>query len=266
MNKLILTGSSRCGTTVTRNILNSHPEIYMTNELRVFFDKNASFKVKGLCLYADDPKEYFEALYHKVKRGEGLKYHRIPKNFNFDKFVLKCLKNLKKDTLENRIDAVFKTLTMGKEYTYVGDKGVTPAVLSRLNEEDINYKLIIIYRDGRDATASGIRSKRNLKPPWSANASENADHWARNYKRWFDILDQINNSKYILIKFEDYVNEPAKNFDLISNFLDLDISEFNRSMINANRAHIGYYDKWCPDWEETFSEESKHMLRRLGYI
>ena len=70
----------------------------------------------------------------------------------------------------------------------------------------------------------------------------------------------------MLIRFEDYILEPDKNFELIGELLGIDPNEFDKTMFNKDEAHVGYYAQWCPDWEQTFTDRSKAMLKRLGYL
>jgi hypothetical protein len=266
MNKIIIQGSSRCGTTITRDILSAHPKIWLTNELRVFCDKNPSKRVIGPCLYADTAEEYFTALKDKVIKGEGPEYHKFPPGFDFNKMVELCLAHLKEDTLEGRLDAVLSALAGKNDFEWFGDKQARLNVLIKMYELGINYKLIVIYRDGRDVAASGVRHKRGLSPPWSNNPVENADHWATVFEEQFPVLEKIDPSMYVLIRFEDYILKPDKNFELIGELLGVDPNEFDKTMFNKAEAHMGYYTKWCPDWEQTFTDRSKAMLKRLGYI
>jgi hypothetical protein len=262
MKKLILTGSSRCGTTITRDILSAHPKIWLTNELRIFFDSLAL----GPCLYADTAEEYFTALKNKVIKGEGIEYHKFPPGFDFNRMVELCKAHLKEDTLEGRLEAVFAALVGNNDFEWFGDKQVRPKVLLKMYESGIAYKLIVIYRDGRDVAASGARKKRGLPPPWSNNPVENADSWALVFENFFAILEKLDPSIYVTIRFEDYILEPDKNFELIGELLGIDPNEFDKTMFNKEEAHMGYYTQWCPDWEQTFTDRSKAMLKKLGYI
>ena len=126
MKKLILTGSSRCGTTITRDILSAHPKIWLTNELRVFFGKNPSRRTMGPCLYADTAEEYFTALKNKVIKGEGVEYHKFPPGFDCNKMVEICEAHLKEDTLKDRLEAVYTALAGNKDFEWFGDKQASP--------------------------------------------------------------------------------------------------------------------------------------------
>jgi hypothetical protein len=266
MKKLILTGSSRCGTTITRDILSAHPKIWLTNELRVFFDQNPSRLAMGPCLYADTAEEYFTALKNKVIKAENVDYHKFPPGFDFNKMVELCLAHLKEDTLEGRLDAVYTALAGNNNLEWFGDKQARPNVLKKMYELGIDYRLIIIYRDGRDVAASGARQKKGAPPPWSNDPAENADSWAAIFENQLSVLEILDPNMYVLIRFEDYILEPDKNFELIGELLGIDHNEFNKTIFKKEKAHMGYYAQWCPDWEQTFTERSKAMLKRLGYI
>jgi hypothetical protein len=189
MKKLILQGSSRCGTTITRDILSAHPKIWLTNELRVFCDYNPSKLVTSPCLYADTAEQYFTALQNKVIKGEGVEYHKFPPGFDFNRMVELCKAHLKEDTLEGRLDAVYSALAGNNNLEWFGDKQARLNVLLKMYELGIDYKLIVIYRDGRDVAASGARHKRGLMPPWSNDPVENADHWAEIFEKLLSVLE-----------------------------------------------------------------------------
>src|SRR5688572_15753396 len=106
MQRLILTGSSRCGTTITRHILSSHPAIWLTNELRIFHGATHL----GNCLHSATAAEYFAMLRRKVVECEGVDYHRFPPGFDFERLVESCLERLEEDSLRGRIDAVLAAL------------------------------------------------------------------------------------------------------------------------------------------------------------
>ena len=199
-------------------------------------------------------------------KGEGVEYHKFLPGFDFSRMVELCITHLKEDTLKGRLEAVYTALVGKNDIDWFGDKGAHPNALQKMHELGIDYKLIVIYRDGRDAAASGARQRRGLPAPWSNNPVENADYWAVNFEDLFAVLDKLDPSMYVVIKFEDYVFEPDKNFVLIGELLGIDPNEFDKTMFNKEEAHIGYYSKWCPDWKQTFTERSKAMLKRLGYI
>jgi hypothetical protein len=262
LKKLILTGSSRCGTTITRNLLSSHPAVWLTNELRVFHGTTHL----GDCLHSARAEDYFRMLQRKVVECEGVDYHRFPAGYDFENLVEDCLRNLREDSLRGRIDAVLAALYGPSPRQYVGDKGASHDVLLRMREEGIDYKLIVIHRDGRDAAASGARRKWGREPPWSDDAAENAESWAENFEALFEVMDRLDPRDCLLLRFEDYVEHPDRNFRRMADFLGVDPAGFKRGRFNPDAAHIGCHVDWCPDWRSTFSPKAVAMLARLGYV
>jgi hypothetical protein len=273
MNKriLILAGSSRCGTTITRSVISSGASAWMTNELRIFYDQlhismfsksNPPTSVK--LLLAETAEEYFRTLKENAIKGEGLPYRRLPPRYHFEKFFSGCMKNLKKDDLHGRIDAVLEAIFGKYPYSIVGDKCASPTILKLMKQNGIDFKLIIIHRDGRDVASSGIRHKfKDRVAPWSLDPTENADHWAENFEDLFNVVETCE-IPHLLLRFEDYKTDPDKNFGLICKYLG--VYDLKRRLIDPNTTHVGYYKEWIPNWEDVFSEKSKSMLKRLGYI
>ena len=256
--RLIIKGSSRCGTTITRRILSKHSDIHITNELRMYCETITQRFGSYPALSADTPEEYFRSLLKKMRGGEGIGYHKLPVGFNKDTFVSQCLKAIKEDTMINRVEAVEQVLFSDK-FKYCGDKGGDLTILTRLP----NTKIIFIHRDGRDVAVSGARFKRGLKPPWSNNPIANAHYWAENMSYIFDQLNQFED--YIVIRFEDYIDFPAKNFEKFTSFLGLGMMSYTK-YINRKKAHKGYYSKHWPNWKKTATPLTKEMLKELNYI
>lgn len=255
--RLILSGSSRCGTTITRDILSEHPDIHMTNELRLYYENLLFIK----------PEQYFNFIKKAFKKS-GWDYNKLPIKIDMNNFTNKCMSVLEKDTIENRILAAEKIIFNGK-YKIFGDKGAKPSAIYRMNAEGIKFKLILIYRDGRDVAASGVRHKRGLAPPWSNKAIDNAVLWAINFNNWFSVIDSGVVKDYIIIKFEDYIDKPEYNFRKIAEFLNLNPDIFldiQREKFIFTEAHRGYHTKWCPNWRKTFPYSVKEVLKRLEYI
>lgn len=241
--RIIVTGASRCGTTITGDIIGSHPSVYMARELRLYdlgYVRNT-----------------FQQIVNKELERPG--YHRI--KINTSTFVSECESVLTKNTPNGRIQAAEKIL-FGQSL-HVGDKG--GATSSTLRKMTLPYKLIIVYRDGRDVAASGVRLGYTTKlgygkPPYSISAEENALAWARALGAMLGVVDAGLVSDYLILKFEDY---PDKNIEKLSNYLGLDL---NLSSFDLERAHIGYYKELYPEWVKTFPKPAKDLLCRLKYI
>lgn len=246
-------GSSRSGTTITRNIISRHPKIHITNELRIYSPK----------LFSKDPGVYFHSIQRELNRYSN-DYHKLPRKLNKKHFASACMKKLKKDTIENRL-IVVEGLLFNNTFEFLGDKGGEIGVINRLHRLGIKCELIYIHRDGRDVASSGVRSRRNIKPPWSSDAVANAKHWAHRVNTF--IKNPVDAKKHIVIRFEDYMLSPGKNMKAIEDFLGVKgLVKFEKSMIAPKKAHISGYKKHCPNWEKDFPKWVKDVLKELDYV
>ena len=213
------------------------------------------------------PVEYFRALHKKVTRN--INYHRIPDKYKsvFDQqFVKDCRKNLKNNSIESKINAVLKSLNVSN-FEFIGDKGADSDVLVRMEEAGMDYRLVYIYRDGRDVAHSGARHHRGKKPPWSNSKRENGIHWAKRVKTFLNNKHLLDPDKYVMIRFEDYVDNPGRNMSKVQKLLGLNgLVEVEKRRISPKQAHKGYYAKNYPEWKTDFPPIGIEVLKELGYI
>jgi len=253
--RLILTGSSRCGTTITLEMLNRYPGIHLMNESRLYFGR----------VLEKDPVDYFK----KIEINGDNNYNRLPDGVNRNTFVNDCISILKEDKLENRIVSA-ETVLMKDRYDFFGDKGARAYIMGKMILEDIPFKTIIIHRDGRDSATSGARHKRGLEPPWSSSYIDNANHWATSFMLLFNLIDSGLLKDYILIRYEDYFDAPTKNMSKIAEYLGLDSSKLmdiqNKMLDPKLKAHVGYYKQHWPQWKCQSTTDTLNMLKRLGYV
>ena len=254
MERLILKGAARCGTTITRDILSAHPDIYLTNEVRLYWVPY-SFKTA---------EDYFKKLKQNVERMDANppdwrpdNYCSIPDYVDMNNFVEDCMSHLQKDTVKDRILGAEKVL-YGDRYRYFGDKGATPDTLRRMSK-DLPYKLIFIVRDGRHVASSKIRLG------WSSDIVRAVNDWTKTIGSTLDVIDK----DYIIIRFEDYIDYPERNTNKMAKFLGVGkekLFNIKQKLFSIEKAHKGYYKDYCPDWNKTFPKKTKQLLERLNYI
>ena len=155
-----------------------------------------------------------------------------------------------------------------------GNKTSTPSI-TVLNElaKDPEFKFIFIYRDCRDSVTSGIKirefwnkSYREWKDP---NPGINSGHWGRSMKRWFTFKKTLEPEQYLQLRFEDYIDDPWVNGELMAEFLGVDpakMQEIERELIVPEKMHVGDYVNYVPDWERTFDPLAIEMMKEYGYI
>ena len=155
-----------------------------------------------------------------------------------------------------------------------GDKIETPslATFERLVKNK-DFKFIHIYRDGRDSVSSGMRMNKVFGPEYrlwkDMNPKINSKDWADAILRWQEAKIFILKERRVDIKFEDYLDNPGKNSDLIASFLEIGgdkLVDIEKRLIKPKESHRGYYKKWVSDWEKTFHPDAIKTLKLLGYV
>lgn len=155
-----------------------------------------------------------------------------------------------------------------------GDKVETPTLkMFKKLVEDKDFKFIHIYRDGRDSVSSGMRMNKVFGPEYrlwkDMDPKVNSKDWADAIFRWEEAKVFIPKERRIDIKFEDYLDNPCKNSDLIANLLKINKDELikiEKSLIKIEKSHKGYYKDWVSTWEKTFHPDAMRALKLLGYI
>lgn len=245
MNRLILTGPSRCGTTISSKLLTAHKDVYVTNEVRTY-------------MFLDRPN-YKEALYKNiVTRGGAL---NLPPDFS-----AATLKNIPNNvTLKEQLLRIEEEM-FGDNYLFFGDKGIFSGGAKTLNNMDLEFKLILIHRDPRDVVRSVKRHFPHSHFGYNTNNTrEIADIWAD----WFLDMERVGQdlaTDYIIMKFEDYIDNPGLNGEKINNFLNIEgMIECEQATISLKSTHKGYYADLNEDWSKEFSDKTKNLMTRLNY-
>jgi len=258
---LIISGHQRSGTTLLRQICDSHPEMCVTNEFACFADVGQSYihsvrtrmaqwrLVNGRWAYesihANNPRKHWENLF----------------------FTLVYLRKLA-PTFARRltVTAVADTLKdLFPDRKYVGDKWPQyMPLLPDLVQAD-QVKVVVIYRDCRDVTSSFLKKVRTewRTRPWAADV-DTAAKIARNWVDKIDIMEQISDQIYI-IQYESLITKPDKVMADLGMWLGVDPNGFKWPKLNP--ANIGKHSHGLTDKElaDVWSVAEKTMAR-LGYV
>lgn len=255
--RLLVIGRPRSGTTITRKILSSHPEIWITNELLLYDFFCGHSRMKS---FNDWVKRRFSRNYRQPR-------YAFPFEIDAPTFKKQYKKILDKDSsLTARIMAAEKCIFQEK-YKIFGDKGGYRSAKT-LKEIGLPFKAIYMYRDGRDSVASSMSRHKDKKDDTSwktADAYQSSLHWASAIKEWFEIKKLLNTEDYIEIPFEQFMKTPDNVYQRIAEFLDVE-SIFDQSLFQPDHANMGRYKRDIPEWKTTFSREAIEVLEELKYI
>ena len=245
MGRLIYSGPSRSGTTVGATFLNMHPDVCMTNEVGIY----------RLAKYSD----YLTRLYNKIVNNPNFGFN-LP-----DYFDVSNIKALNSDSIKQAILDVEK-LIFDDNYKFFGDKGIFSDEADVLRDNGLSFDLIVIYRDPRDVVSSVIRHKG------SNYGYDSGDNPAIILANWKDHLtDMLLTSRIVadrslVIKFEDFIENPGKNSEKIEDFLGLTgFADLERQAFSKEASNVSYYTKFFPNWKDYFNEELSEFTDVLGY-
>jgi hypothetical protein len=207
-----------------------------------------------------DRLNYKEALYKNMINRRGAL--NLPKDF--DPSVLASIdKNL---SIKEQLLAIEEEM-FGGRYKFFGDKGIFSPGAKVLNDFGLDFKLIIIHRDPRDVVRSVKRHYPGSHFGYKTNdTTKIGDIWAD----WFlDMKFAGKNyaSDCLVIRFEDYIDNPGLNGEKINSFLGITGMEMcEKQTINIHNTHKGYYKNINLDWQKNFSEKTKQLMKRFNYI
>jgi hypothetical protein len=257
--RLLIHGIGRSGTTFTQRVINSHPDIWITNEFLIY-DAATGAKLQSI---KRDPKnvlDYFYKLSMMTSWNKSVEhYWDVPPTFDKN-FIHKCTREYHRKEVDRNdrrewIWTVEKVLF--SKYKYFGDKVIEVSTLERLRRLGFDFKVIYVVRDGRDNVCSRRRS----------NFGGGAWTWYRGVKEWVDFSSRLPIDYYRVMKFEDLIHTPNKVIRELASWIGVSpepvLSGFRRK-VKKNR--IGMWRRELPDWRKLFEGDPLVMLRKLDYL
>ena len=216
--QILVTGVYRSGTEYFANLLGEHPHIsvsmYTINSLRFMYNKYGKKKINKKKLLNDLEKRLWEK--HKIKikinRKKFLKLKRYGEIYDFLMSKIYCKRNKiwaeKNQLLWRQTDLFLKTMPNGK--------------------------VIHILRDPRNVMASFKKFTNSRKPNYLSSALNSLDAMIYCKKH----LNHYND-KFLLIKYEDLLNETSKTMFKVFNFLNL-----KKKIIRPKKKYFLNNKKW----------------------
>jgi len=242
---IILFGAPRSGTTFLNRLLNSHPEMHITHEMRLFAWAH-------------------ESLHVAKKEDRLLVTHRE----DFVKHVTNHFAGMIRDFYA----------TQWPHVRYWGDKN--PHYADMLNRGCLDTirrifpgaKFIHIIRDGRDVVASIVRRKHADGTPW-ASIEEAAWTWADHTAIGTAFGRKVGSASYHELRYEDLVADEYRASRTLFEFLGIPlhaaVDEFcqqqreKRSFFSSPTRDIASGDVGRSEWSQTFSEEERALALHI---
>jgi hypothetical protein len=248
----------RSGTTLLRNLCDSHPDIAITPELNYFFALGKT--------YTEHRRVLLKRLWEKTFKNGLILLPNLPHYAFAARYLFRMRRFGEKIINVTDIEATLKSIF--PKASIVGDK--TPGYVFLLDKFVATGRIscLIIYRDCRDVTSSTIKKARTK---WSK------DQWIHNLrrteniaKRWVNSIEitERHKDKIHIIRYEDLVREPRQELEALAKWLGVDCSGFSEGVINSIRnKSIGKYKTGLTEEElKIVMEISGPTLARLSYI
>lgn len=279
MKRLLVRGQPRSGTTILTQLLFGESDLCTTNELYLYDFLFYGAHTNG------KRKTNFEFRNKVFKRlDKSRKYippqidvptvkANLTERINNKQSKLQCLEIVEDELFQGKFkiiaDKVHDTLT---------DKQLDALVESGIGD----FKVVWIYRDGRDVCSSNRRVWQRLyknggeelanKNPWASNDMAFAgDRWA---DRMLELVEmekrlQTRNIPVMRVKFEDFIDNEDLLVPDLADFVEINckvLAHNVNTMFNSDKHHCGYYTEWIPNWKEEFTDKAKDILEQFGYI
>jgi hypothetical protein len=217
-----IVGCPRSGTTLLRNMLNSHPEIFIFPQTQFF---NKIWGSRWLVNFKKNRKQMLNI----ISQDRAVLRSKV------DMF---SLDNLSRESFDNfyveYIDLIQDNNKLKKRI--LGDK--TPRHIFFLNKIKKNLKrnvkIIIAVRDSRAVVAS-LKKRKLIK-----SVEQGAAIWNFFLKQIVRINKEESADNIMCIRYEDIVSDPKSIGNKIASYLNLEYSE---SMLDIQESNSSYKEK-----------------------
>lgn len=193
---IVIMGAPRSGTTYVNEIVNQHPDVFVTHETRIFVWMHRTL-VDGLA----HPQRF---LSHR-DRFEGHLAHHLP----------------------DLVRSFYRGLKPGA--TYWGDKNPHYAspdhagVLPMIRDLFPGSKFVHVYRDGRDVVASLLRKRFPDGRRW-VDFEGAHDLWNGHVVTGHEFGREIAADRFLEVRYEDLVSDDVAWARTIFDFLEIDLA------------------------------------------
>lgn len=257
---IVIGGHVRSGTTLLRNLLNSHPDITLTMEFRCFAGLNRPFTAYARQLVA----------HWWRNRGRSFLVHRSggqKRLLSSHVFAIRYLSSVRR-LQDGMVDA--QTVEASLHHALpavplVGDK--MPMYVYQLDQlvAADNLMTIIVYRDCRDVASSTLDKVRGAwrQMPFAQKYST-AAKIAASWVKAVEVMER-HSEKIQMIRYEELVRGPTVVLVELAKRLDIKPCCFGESMIHA--ASVGRHEgRLSEDELVSVMDIAGPTMARLGYL
>jgi hypothetical protein len=253
---LFVAGHPRSGTTLLRDIFDSHPDLVITREFRNFLRLNGS------------RVSHVRRLRKNVWKRPLLSYEpdrltaSVRSGLILGRYVARLLRDWWKP-----IDAEVVRVLLSKEFPgalIVGDK--YPEYFRKLPQltQIDNACTVVIYRDCRDVVQSTLRIVRTdwHTKTWSRHL-DSATNVARNWVQAIELMEQHRDRVHI-IRYEELIANPQSVLARLGAYLQVESDGFDQTMIRPTS--VGKHKSGLTQEELTAVHQvAGGAMQRLGY-
>jgi hypothetical protein len=261
---ILVVGCPRSGTTLVRNMLNNHPDVYIFPESQFV---NKVWGSRRLIDYRKNQSKIVEVISTKA----------------FDPAIRRAKQKLFSSVRSTRTtfsDYFFEFIDFVKDYNlegkrYIGDKTPRHALFIKEIASNIPYalKVIVVVRDSR-AVVSSLLRKGTIK-----RLEHGAVIWNFFANHLKTVSRQFHDSQLLFIQYEDIISTPEGSAAKMAEHIGIDYSEQMLYITDSNSSYDkdpkkGIYKDSLNQWQDKLSEQeigtisffTQENLSRYGYI
>lgn len=215
---VFIVGTGRCGSTMLSQMLNSHPEIFVPDELQILFEYSNN-GARLFEVFHENKNQYFGpedfiGLIESVCPHNLHEYFDYRSFFENKKYPILCLRELVTNLFSELAASQHKRIFV-EQTPWYGQR------IDILDELFPDAKYIHIVRDGRDVAISFART-----PWWHSDIGQNLKRWHAEVGQIIDSSNRIlSPGQTLQVRYEDLVDAPETGLRRISEFLGVDFHE-----------------------------------------
>jgi hypothetical protein len=257
---LIISGHPRSGTSILREVIDSHPHVVLTNEFGNFMIPDESYIEYTLFIV----KRWWNRRNYPfiLSQRNKLKGANMIGNFIFITKYLSYIYYYRNDCVNVKVikDGLYRLFQGAK---IVGDKH--PDYIYKLDtlSGDETLSCIFIYRDVRDVVNSTLEKARNEYKNWWPEEFTVAGKVAKSWVNSIELMERVKKNINI-IRYEDLVKNPSLISHQVGQWLNIDPSKMETNMVHTNSVGRHIYGLSTQELYDVINIAGPTM-ERLGY-